>query len=261
MFNLYFQFHSYRLDYSIDFLAKTLAFESCPKFIEWMIKNPMNQSRLSKLLRFNSSASKNTTSLEEYISRMKPTQSHIYWMAGENRNEVENSQFVKQSLAHGYEILYVIRTVKTDEYLFSLLPEFNGKKFQNIAEEGLNSYQGMTKKFEPLTKWMNDVALKGQITKAITSERLRKSPCALVANVFRPTGMYSNTFKNGNLWVLNCQANDNDFIVLKNKNEMYFYGGQLTIAVKICFIFYFNTMILPMHQTKNIFFWIKKQET
>jgi len=84
-----------------------------------------------------------------------------------------------------------------DEYAISSLPEFSGKKFQNIAKEGFTldtsddakaKLETLTKKFEPLTKWLSDVALKNRITKAVISERLRQSPCALVANVFGWTG-------------------------------------------------------------------------
>lgn len=162
-----------------------------------LMEDPSNRSRLSKLLRFHSSASKNMTSLEGYVSRMKPSQSHIFWLAGSNRDEVENSPFVERLLARGYEVLYMVEAV--DEYSISSLPEFDGKKFQNIAKEGFTldssddakaKLEAMTKQFEPLTKWLNDVALKGRITKAVISERLRKSPCALVANVFGWTGKF-----------------------------------------------------------------------
>jgi len=160
-----------------------------------LMEDPSNRSRLGKLLRFHSSAGKNMTSLEEYVARMKPKQSHIFWLAGASRDEVENSPFVERLLARGYEVLYMIEAV--DEYAISSLPEFSGKKFQNIAKEGFTldtsddakaKLETLTKKFEPLTKWLSDVALKNRITKAVISERLRQSPCALVANVFGWTG-------------------------------------------------------------------------
>ncbi|XP_031633734.1 endoplasmin homolog [Contarinia nasturtii] len=160
-----------------------------------LMEDPSNRSRLGKLLRFQSSAGKNLTSLEDYVGRMKSKQSHIFWLAGANRDEVENSPFVERLLARGYEVLYMVEPV--DEYAISSLPEFGGKKFQNIAKEGFTldssddakaKLESLNKQFEPLTKWMSEEALKGRITKAVISERLRKSPCALVANVFGWTG-------------------------------------------------------------------------
>ena len=35
----------------------------------------------------------------------------------------------------GYEVLYLVEPV--DEYCIQSLPEFDGKKFQNVAKEGL----------------------------------------------------------------------------------------------------------------------------
>jgi len=42
--------------------------------------------------------------------------------------------------------------------------------------------------FEPLTKWLGENALKDHIVKASVSERLDKSPCALVTSQFGWTG-------------------------------------------------------------------------
>lgn len=159
------------------------------------MEDPSNRSRLAKLLRFHSSNGKDLTSLEEYVSRMKPKQDHVYWLAGASRAEVEKSPFVERLLARGYEVLYLVEAV--DEYAIAALPEFDGKKFQNVAKEGFtldeseaskSKFNELKKEFEPLTKWLDEVALKDRITKAILSERLSDSPCALVAGLFGWTG-------------------------------------------------------------------------
>lgn len=160
-----------------------------------VMEDPSNRSRLAKLLRFQSSNGKDLTSLEDYVARMKTKQEHIYWLAGANRKEVENSPFVERLLARGYEVLYLVEAV--DEYSIASLPEFDGKKFQNVAKEGFTlaetddskaKTEALKATFEPLTKWLSNVALKDQITKAQISERLSNSPCALVASMFGWTG-------------------------------------------------------------------------
>lgn len=161
-----------------------------------IMEDPSNKSRLAKLLRFQSSNDKKAlTSLSEYVERIKPKQEHIYYIAGSNRNEVEKSPFVERLLAKGYEVLYLTEAV--DEYCISALPEFDGKKFQNVAKEGLvlndsdknqAKFEELKKQYEPLTKWLNDKALKNEIAKAQISERLHNSPCALVASMFGWTG-------------------------------------------------------------------------
>uniref|UniRef100_A0A1L8EDL0 Putative endoplasmic reticulum glucose-regulated protein grp94/endoplasmin hsp90 family n=1 Tax=Haematobia irritans TaxID=7368 RepID=A0A1L8EDL0_HAEIR len=160
-----------------------------------IMEDPSNRSRLAKLLRFQSSNGKDVTSLSEYVERMKPKQQNIYFIAGANRGEVEKSPFVERLLAKGYEVLYLVEAV--DEYCISALPEFDGKKFQNVAKEGFklnesekskNKFEELKNTFSPLVKWLNEIALKGQILKAEVSERLSNSPCALVAGMFGWTG-------------------------------------------------------------------------
>lgn len=162
------------------------------------MEDPSNRSRLAKLLQFqssNSKSSKTLTNLTEYVSRMKSNQEHIYYIAGSNRAEVEKSPFAERLLARGFEVLYLVEAV--DEYSISALPEFDGKKFQNIAKEGFivneseeskAKFEELKTQFEPLVKWLNDVGLKDKISKAQISERLSKTPCALVASMFGWTG-------------------------------------------------------------------------
>jgi len=156
------------------------------------IEDQGNRSRLAKLLRFKSSNGGELTSLEDYIGRMKEKQEHIFYMAGSSMEEVTTSPFVERLLKKGYEVLYLTEAV--DEYAISAIPEFEGKKFQNVAKEGF-SIDGDTKaakerkealkeQFEALTKWMGEEALKDHILRAEVSERLDQSPCALITSRF-----------------------------------------------------------------------------
>merc|ERR1712212_1470985 len=156
-----------------------------------VIEDTANRTRLAKLLRFSTSGGK-LSSLSEYVERMKDKQEHIFYMAGGSVEEVKTSPFVERLLKKGYEVLYLTEAV--DEYAISASPEFEGKKFQNVAKEGF-SIDGDTEaakerkneikeRFEPLTKWMQEDALKDHILRAEISERLDKSPCALITSRF-----------------------------------------------------------------------------
>ncbi|GFY39976.1 endoplasmin [Trichonephila inaurata madagascariensis] len=161
-----------------------------------VIEDPSNRTRLAKLVRFLSSHdTKNYTSLSEYVERMKEKQEHIYYVAGASLEEAEKSPFVERLIKKGYEVLYLTEAV--DEYAVSALPEFEGKKFQNVAKDGLRLDEGekakelqetLNKEFEPLTKWLEEDSLKDKIGKATVSQRLHSSPCALVASQFGWTG-------------------------------------------------------------------------
>merc|ERR1712004_731215 len=156
-----------------------------------VIEDAANRSRLAKLLRFTSSAG-NVVSLSQYVERMKDKQEQIFYMGGSTLKEVQESPFVERLLKKGYEVLYLTEAV--DEYAISALPEFEGKKFQNVAKEGVDidgdagaaakRKEELKERFEPLTKWLAEDALKEHILKAEMSERLDASPCALITSGF-----------------------------------------------------------------------------
>merc|ERR1712088_135864 len=160
-----------------------------------IIDDTANRTRLSKLLRFTSSSGK-ITSLAEYVERMKDKQESIFYVAGGSKEEVEQSPFVERLMAKGYEVLLLTEAV--DEYAISALPEFEGKKFQNVAKEGFNidgdtdaakqRKEATIERFDPLIKWLGEDALKDQILRAEISERLSGSPCILVTSKFGWTG-------------------------------------------------------------------------
>nr|CAG4649951.1 EOG090X01EZ [Sida crystallina] len=160
-----------------------------------VIDDSANRSRLAKLLHFRSSLNKGHVSFSEYIERMKEKQEAIYYIAGSSLEEVEKSPFVERLVKKGYEVLYLTEAV--DEYCISALPEFEGKKFQNVAKEGVELDEGegakakleeLKTQFEPLTKWLSETALKDQILRAEVGQRLLKTPCALITSRFGWTG-------------------------------------------------------------------------
>nr|CAG4646050.1 EOG090X01EZ [Macrothrix elegans] len=160
-----------------------------------VIDDSANRSRLAKLLRFRSSAKKGYVTFNEYVERMKEKQDVIYFIAGSSLEEVEKSPFVERLVKKGYEVLYLTEAV--DEYCISALPEFEGKKFQNVAKEGVELDEGegakaklesLKQEFEPLTKWLSETALKDQILRAEVGQRLLQTPCALITSKFGWTG-------------------------------------------------------------------------
>uniref|UniRef100_A0A183C019 Endoplasmin homolog n=1 Tax=Globodera pallida TaxID=36090 RepID=A0A183C019_GLOPA len=168
-----------------------------------VMEDPSNRNRLAKLLRFRSSADpEKQTTLEAYVERMKEKQQGIYYMAGTSREEVENSPFVERLLKKGFEVLYLTEPV--DEYCIQSMPEFESKKFQNVAKEGLKLDDGgkseeqhklLEEQFKPLCDWLKNKGLNDKIEKAIVSQRLTKSPSALVASSWGWSGNMERIMK------------------------------------------------------------------
>ncbi|XP_068459535.1 endoplasmin [Clinocottus analis] len=168
-----------------------------------VIEDHSNRTRLAKLLRFQTSNSdKEVSSLEQYVERMKEKQDKIYFMAGTSRKEAESSPFVENLLKKGYEVVYLTEPV--DEYCIQALPEFDGKRFQNVAKEGVkfdesektkDKREALEKEYEPLTTWLKEKPLKDMIEKAVLSQRLTNSPCALVASQYGWSGNMERIMK------------------------------------------------------------------
>merc|ERR1719219_2861629 len=164
-----------------------------------VIEDSSNRNRLAKLLRFHSSNGDDDedslTTLEEYVERMKEKQEKIYFVGGNGLAECKNSPFVERLIKKGYEVLYLTEPV--DEYAVQALPEFDGKRFQNVAKEGLDIDQSdkankvkdaYKAEFEPLIKWLKETGLKDKILEAEITERLDTTPAALVASSYGWSG-------------------------------------------------------------------------
>uniref|UniRef100_A0A8C5D3G9 Heat shock protein 90, beta (grp94), member 1 n=1 Tax=Gadus morhua TaxID=8049 RepID=A0A8C5D3G9_GADMO len=197
-----------------------------------VIEDHSNRTRLAKLLRFQSSHSEGLTSLEQYVERMKEKQDKIYFMSGTSKKEAEASPFVERLLKKGYEVVYLTEPV--DEYCVQALPEFDGKRFQNVAKEGVKfdesekakeTRETLEKEYEPLTTWMKEKALKDMIEKAVLSQRLTRSPCALVASQYGWSGnmeriMKSQAYQTGKDISTNYYANQKKTLEINPKHPL-----------------------------------------
>ena len=157
-----------------------------------IIEDTSNRTRLAKLLRFQTTLSKEKhISLAEYVEHMKPGQEHIYFIAAMSIEEAKKSPFLEAILKKGYEVLYL--TDPVDQYCMQSLPEFEGKKFQNVAKDGLElnkmdpdkqeHKKNLEKTYEPLLNWLKD-KLHDKISDAKISDRLVKTPMALIASQY-----------------------------------------------------------------------------
>jgi molecular chaperone HtpG len=92
-----------------------------------------NKDKVIALCLFESSAdAEKLTTLKQYIERMKPDQTSIYYITGPSRKAVENSPHLEAFKQKGFEVLYMVDPV--DEMLMQWLPEYEGKKLKSIAK-------------------------------------------------------------------------------------------------------------------------------
>jgi len=150
-----------------------------------------NRAKLSDFLRFHSSASGDEMcSLQDYVSRMKENQKHIYFITGETIEQVSSSAFVERVKARGFEVLYMTDAI--DEYVIQHLKEYKGKQLVSVTKEGLELPEDEEEKkkreedkvkFENLCKLMKSI-LDNKVEKVMISNRLVDSPCCIVTSTY-----------------------------------------------------------------------------
>jgi molecular chaperone HtpG len=158
---------------------------------EGLVQDTSNKDRILPLLRFASSheaGNEPTTSLAQYVERMKPGQERIYYLIAESVEAARSSPYIEQLKEHGLEVLLLSERI--DEWVMGQLDEFEGKKFKDAArgdlelgkledDEEKKKREEASKESEGLLKRVKD-ALGDRVEEVRTSVRLRESPAILV---------------------------------------------------------------------------------
>lgn len=76
------------------------------------------------------------TSLDEYISRMKPDQDTILYLPGDTQESILKSPILKKYVKRGYEVLLLSDPI--DEFCFQHLSEYEKRKVKSIAKDDVS---------------------------------------------------------------------------------------------------------------------------
>ena len=165
-----------------------------------------NKERIAKLLRFSSThndSEEQTVSLADYVSRMKPEQSKIYYVTAETFLAAQHSPHLEFFRKKGVEVLLLSERV--DEWLVSNLNEFDGKPLASVArgeldlggladEEEKKTQQAQAGEYKGLTEKIKE-ALGERVKEVRITHRLTDSPCCLVADEHDPGGNLARILK------------------------------------------------------------------
>ncbi len=152
-----------------------------------------NKEQVAKLLRFSSTqedSSVESVTLEDYVSRMKDEQEHIYYITAESFAAAKNSPHLEVFRKKEIEVLLL--SDRVDEWLVSGLQEFDGKKLQSVAkgeldlskfesDEDKKEQEKVEEKATGVIKHLKEV-LDDKVEDVRVSHRLTSSPSCIVLN-------------------------------------------------------------------------------
>ena len=95
-----------------------------------------NKENLKDLVMFVSSFENKYATLKEYVSRMKESQSAIYYACGETVDKIKMLPQVEAVTEKGYEVLYFADDV--DEFAVKMMQKYDDKEFKNICTDKLD---------------------------------------------------------------------------------------------------------------------------
>jgi molecular chaperone HtpG len=158
---------------------------------EGIYEDRENRDQILEIARFRSTAGDSLTSLDEYITRMKPGQEAIYTIAGDNLESVSRSPQLEGFRARDIEVL--LMTDPVDEFWTQGLGEYKKKPFKSVTRGAadLDKIAAADKKDGATEKPEGDVAslialLKLSLGDAVkdvrASKRLTDSAVCLVAD-------------------------------------------------------------------------------
>ncbi|SBS77680.1 Chaperone protein HtpG [uncultured Mycobacterium sp.] len=134
-----------------------------------------------------------STTLADYVARMKDGQEQIFYATGASRQQLLSSPHLEAFKAKGFEVLLL--TDPVDEVWVDMVSEFDGKRLQSVAkgEVDLDSEEDKAaasddrseqqKEFADLLGWLQET-LSEHVKEARLSSRLTASPACLITDSF-----------------------------------------------------------------------------
>jgi len=150
-----------------------------------------NKDRIAKLLRFastNGDTDEQNVSLADYVSRMKDTQTKIYYVSADSWRAARNSPHLEVFRKKGIEVLLL--SDRVDEWMLSFLTEFDGKPLSSVARGDLDltpddeekaAQEKVGDSMQPLVEKAKEL-LKDKAKDVRLTFRLTDSPSCLVAD-------------------------------------------------------------------------------
>ena len=141
---------------------------------------------LKDLILYRTLNEENYITLKEYVEKMKEGQEFIYYASGKTKEAVMALPQLDLVKKQGYDVL--ILTDDVDEFLITILSEYDGKKFKSInqgdlgllSKEEEEKFDSLKEEKKPILEKLKEY-LKEEVDDVILSKTLSESPVCLVS--------------------------------------------------------------------------------
>ena len=141
---------------------------------------------LKDLVIFESANSDTKLTLSEYVSAMKEGQEYIYYASGKSKESILAQPQMDTLKSKEYDVL--VLTDDVDEFMITVLAEYEGKKFKSInasdldllTEDEKKEIDDITANKKPLLETLQE-ALSDNVKEVVLSKRLTTSAVCLVS--------------------------------------------------------------------------------
>ena len=202
-----------------------------------LVEDIANRQKIAEIIKFYSTfnSTKTLISFDDYLSRAKPNQKDIYYIAGDKLTNLLESPMIKGLVKKGYEVLLLEDPI--DEYCFQTLAKYNEKNLVNVAKGGFEIPRDDDEKklqsklniyYQPLIEWIKKLFPDVIDTVRVNSD-MQNDPMIILA----PEHGYSANFER----IVKSQA-------VNNRDEKLDFIGQMK---KILEINPFHPFIKELH--------------
>ena len=146
----------------------------------------VHKDKLIDLFLYYSSTEKKMVTLDEYVSRMKEDQKHIYYACGETVSKIESLPQMELLREKGYEVLCLTDSI--DDFCIKMLRSYQEKTFKSISDGDLGLETEAEKEEVKAQIEANKTvleklkeALGERVSEVTLTGRLKSHPCCLSA--------------------------------------------------------------------------------
>ncbi len=228
---------------------------------EGIYSDYQNKDALVKMFHAETSKQENElVSFQEYLDRMKPDQTEIYYISGKSRGLVESSPYLEYFKKNAIEVFYLLDEI--DDFVIGTIGSFEGKQIVKVDQHDLklkDDKEATEKdpdnlpKEEKIIAYFKDI-LGERVDEVLSSSRLIDSPVMFVTKKGDPSREMERILKQMNQEFTETKrsfAINLEHEIIKNLIKIQSARPQDKILKETIELLYDNCLLMDKYQEED----------